>query len=103
MRGQPTGAERALWEHLRNRQMCGAKFRRQAVIENYIVDFFCPEAGLIIEVDGPIHDRMQDEDASRQRCLEDLGLRVIRFSNDVVLTDLDRVLDAIRQALVRPA
>ena len=95
----PTHAEEVLWERLRNRRLNGAKFRRQDVIESYIVDFFCPEAGLVVEVDGPIHEKTQDEDASRQRHLEGLAIRVIRFSNDAVLTDLDRVLDEIRHAL----
>ena len=101
-RRQPTHAEKVLWERLRNRQLDGAKFRRQDVIGGYIVDFYCPKAGLVVEVDGPIHDRTQDEDASRQRCLEGFGLRVIRFSNDAVLTDLDRVLEAISSALASP-
>ena len=101
-RRQPTQAEKVLWERLRNRQLNGAKFRRQDVIGGYIVDFYCPEAGLVVEVDGPIHEETRREDAGRQRYLEGLCVRVIRFTNDAVLTELDRVLDMIGRALPRP-
>ena len=65
--------------------MQGLKFRRQHAIDRYIVDFYCPEARLVIEVDGPIHRYTQDEDAQRQIKLEEHGLRVLRFTNDQVL------------------
>ncbi len=98
MRNEPTPAEDYLWQHLRNRQMTGSKFRRQQSIERFIVDFYCAEAHLIIEVDGSIHNQ-PNSDAERQSMLETLGLRVIRFSNDEVFRSLDDVLEQIRAAL----
>ncbi|MBN1921427.1 MAG: DUF559 domain-containing protein, partial [Anaerolineae bacterium] len=95
MRHEPTPAEDLLWQRLRNRQLANTKFRRQHVIERFIVDFYAAEARLVIEVDGPIHDYTQGQDAIRQEYLESLSLRVIRFSNDQVLHHLDDVLDHI--------
>ncbi len=100
MRHEPTRAEDALWQRLRNRQIAGHKFRRQHSIDRFIVDFYCADAQLIIEVDGAVHDFTPEEDAIRQEFLESLGLRVIRFTNDQVLDDIAAVLDAIRNALV---
>ncbi len=95
MRAAPTLAERLLWEHLRDRQVGGLKFRRQHGIERFIVDFYCAEMRLVIEVDGPIHEYTQEEDAVRQQFLESQGLRVLRFTNDEVLNDLPSVLARI--------
>ena len=78
MRHQPTAAEDKLWQTLR-RQSFGVNFRRQHTIDRFIIDFFCPAARLIVEVDGDIHDYTQEEDAIRQEFLETQGFRVIRF------------------------
>ncbi len=94
-RHEPTPAESRLWHALRGRRLCGLKFRRQHSIERFIVDFYCADPPLIIEVDGPIHDYTPDEDAIRQEFLKSLGYRVIRFTNDDVLHNLDAVLQAI--------
>ncbi len=85
MRHEPTTAEDALWELIRNRKINGFKFRRQYTIDRFIVDFYCVEAHLVIEVDGAIHDYTSDEDALRQAFLESRGLRVLRFRNEDVL------------------
>jgi very-short-patch-repair endonuclease len=77
----------------------GLKFRRQHAIDRYIVDFYYPEARLVIEVDGPIHEFTQDEDTQRQLKLEEHGLRVLRFSNDQVLYKLEDVLAKIIESL----
>ncbi len=98
-RHEPTPAENALWEAIRNRKIAGMKFRRQHAIDRFIVDFFCAEAQLVIEVDGSIHDYTHEEDAIRQEFLETQGLRVIRFSNAQVLEDIEGTLEAIRIAL----
>jgi very-short-patch-repair endonuclease len=98
-RHKPTPAEKYLWSYLRNRQVKGAKFRRQHAIDRFIVDFYCAEARLIIEVDGPIHDYTPEEDAVRQEFLESLGLRVIRFTNDEVLQRISYVLQRIAEFL----
>ena len=97
-RHEPTPAENALWQHLRDRKLAGLKFRRQHAIERFIVDFYCVDASLVIEVDGPIHDYTPAEDAIRQEYLESLGLRVLRFDNAAVLTDIDSVIKTIQRA-----
>ena len=99
MRRQPTPAEAVLWERLRNRQLLNVKFRRQHVIERFVVDFYAAAPGLVVEVDGPIHLYTQEEDEIRQAYLESLGLRVLRFSNAQVLEDTETVLEAIAHVL----
>lgn len=101
MRKNPTPAEAILWARLRKRQVNGFQFRRQHPIVRFIVDFYCAEAKLVVEVDGSVHDEPgHDEyDANRQQLLDELGLRVLRFSNAQVFNDTDAVLDAIADAL----
>lgn len=98
-RHEPTQAEDVLWQRLRNRQIDGAKFRRQHAIERFIVDFYCSAARLVIEVDGSIHDYTPEEDAARQAYLESLGLRVVRFSNVQVRDEINYVLRTISALL----
>ena len=88
MRSQPTGAEAVLWKALKDCKVGGARFRRQQVIYRFIVDFYCHEARLVVEVDGSAHDGREEEDAVRQAQLEALGYRVVRFRNERVLTDV---------------
>jgi very-short-patch-repair endonuclease len=95
MRHEPTPAEKQLWQKLRNKQILGFKFRRQHSIDRFIVDFYCGEVGLVVEVDGAIHDYTHEEDRLRQDFLESLGLRVLRFTNAEVLTSMDGVLQVI--------
>jgi len=99
MRHEPTPAEGKLWQALRGRRLGGAKFRRQYAIDRFIVDFYCPAARLVVEVDGPVHDYQPEQDAIRQQFLESLGLRVLRFRNEDVLTALEAVLDEISVVL----
>src|SRR5260221_2218105 len=89
MRSEPTPAEVALWERLRGRKVAGCKFRRQHAIGKFIVDFYCLEKQLVVEVDGPIHEYTQEEDAVRQEFLESLGLKVVRVSNDEVFGGME--------------
>jgi very-short-patch-repair endonuclease len=100
-RKEPTEAENCLWQAIRNRQVAGAKFRRQHVIDRYIVDFICLEARLIIEVDGPIHQHGEQPmlDEIRTQKLATLGYRMLRFTNEDVLTALRIVLKKIREEL----
>ncbi len=95
MRRKPTKAERALWQKLRRRQLGDYKFRRQHPIGNYIVDFYCAEAQLIVEVDGDVHAYQETKDAKRSADLEAQGYRVIRFWNGQVLQEMDNVLTMI--------
>ncbi|MEZ4671279.1 MAG: DUF559 domain-containing protein [Anaerolineae bacterium] len=102
MRHEPTPAEEALWEQIRNRKIHGLKFRRQHPIDRFIVDFYCAEAHLVVEVDGEIHDYTPDEDALRQAFLESRGLRVVRFRNEDVLQGMDNVLEQIEAVVNTP-
>lgn len=79
--------------------MAGHKFRRQHPIDRFIVDFCCPEARLVVEVDGPIHQETQEEDLQRQKLLEELNMKVIRFTNTEVIGKLDQVLIKIELEL----
>ena len=89
LRKNQTKAEGVLWNALRHRQRLGHKFRRQHVIDQFIVDFYCAEARLVIEVDGAVHEFTGERDQARQAQLEALGLRVTRFTNDEVMSNLD--------------
>src|SRR6476661_584483 len=86
MRHQPTEAEDALWQAVRNRQLAGVKFRRQHSIGPFIVDFFSPDHQLIVEVDGAIHQGSEqaEYDAGRTQELQKMGYRLLRFSNEEV-------------------
>jgi very-short-patch-repair endonuclease len=94
-----TDAERHLWSHLRRRQLVEAKFRRQASIGRYIVDFVCFEEKLIIELDGGQHTEQVEYDEQRTSWLNSQGFRVLRFWNHEVFEDLDSVLEVILNAL----
>jgi very-short-patch-repair endonuclease len=98
-RSKPTPAEAMLWKALRDKRLSGVNFRREHPIGGFAVDFYCPDANLIIEVDGPIHYFQQDRDAARQSYLEAGNFRVMRFRNEQVLKQLDSVLAAIKAAL----
>ncbi|MDH5428001.1 MAG: DNA-3-methyladenine glycosylase [Nitrospirota bacterium] len=95
LRSNQTRAEQLLWAKLRSNQIHELKFRRQHGIESYIVDFFCPERNVAIEVDGDVHagNRQQTKDAERERYLRSLGIRIVRYTNDEVFNNLDGVLE----------
>ena len=99
LRTQPTRSEERLWGVLRNRQLDGAKFRRQQAIGPFVVDFFCAECRTIVEVDGSIHEMQREHDEERQRMLEACGYHVIRVSARTVETDLPSAIVAINDAL----
>jgi adenine-specific DNA-methyltransferase len=100
LRRECSDAEILLWHHLRARRLLGYKFRRQVVIEPYIVDFVCLEASLIIEADGGQHSERLAYDVGRTVWLENMGYRVIRFWNHEILGDLQSVLEQIRAVLI---
>ena len=99
LRNNSTQAEKHLWRYIKNRQLAGFKFRRQHGIGNYIVDFYCPELSLVVELDGQPH--FEEEgikyDNIRSAYLESLGLHVTRFENQEVLLDTDRVLKNLEE------
>ena len=99
LRRNGTVAEQILWVELRARRLDGYKFRRQAKLSGYIVDFFCPEAKLTIELDGIVHEGREAEDRARRHDLEAAGYLELRFSNEDIAERLHWVLHEIRRAL----
>ncbi len=99
-RKAPTPSETILWQALRGRQLDGRKFRRQQPIGPFVVDFYCPSERLVVEVDGPIHDRPAhaEDDRARQRLLEQLGVRFVRVPSALVEKNLPAALQQIRGA-----
>ena len=83
--------EAKLWQHISRSQLGGYKFRRQHVIGNFIVDFFCPQKGLIVEIDGDTHDRLKD--AVRDEINDLRGYATVRYSNEEVGKDIEGVLE----------
>jgi very-short-patch-repair endonuclease len=98
MRRECTPAEASLWQRLRHDRL-GVRFRRQFVIGQFIADFYCPQRRLVIEVDGGVHADRLDIDRERDRVLQSLGLRVLRFHNDEILQDVETVVARILSAL----
>lgn len=99
LRNAPTDAERHLWYHLRRRELAGHRFRRQVPVGGYVVDFACPAARLVLELDGGQHLQQRDDDMQRTRRLQALGWRVLRYWNDDVLLRTEAVLEDILRAL----
>jgi very-short-patch-repair endonuclease len=102
LRKNLTEAERRLWRSLRMRRFGGCKFRRQAPIGEYIVDFVCFERKLVIELDGSQHRNMMTQDTDRTRWLNGEGFKVVRFWNPDIFNEIDSVLEAITLALDDP-
>ena len=101
MRRNPTEAEKLLWSRLKDSQLGGFKFRRQEVVGSAIVDFACPTRWIVVEVDDESYTNPQ-VDALQDRKLTDVGIRVLRFSGDRVMRELDSVCDAILEELNKP-
>ncbi len=98
LRREMTPAEKILWEELRANKL-GVHFRRQQVIQGFIVDFYCHKTALVVEVDGDIHDLQKEEDERREKVLSALGLRVVRFRNDDVVRDVSAVVGKIGEMI----
>ena len=101
LRQRQTKAEKILWPLLRNRQLNGKKFRRQHPISHYVADFYCHECKLVVELDGHHHKKPEamEYDQTRTTVLDDLGVTVLRFWNDEVITDVSKVLQKIHSYL----
>ena len=95
-RKEPTRSESMLWQELRNRKLNDRKFRRQRPIGPFVVDFYCAQEQLVVEVDGPIHTVQRAADQERQELLEKTGVRVVRISDEQVENDIESVLTIIR-------
>ena len=94
LRKKQTDAEKLLWECLRRKRLKGLKFRRQHPIGRYIADFYCPEAHLVIELDGKIHQikDQKEYDKIRQEIIEMRGMRVLRIKNEEIEQDIESVI-----------
>ena len=95
LRKNPTDAEAKLWQHLRHKQLDGYRFRRQHPLGQYVVDFICLDAMLVIEVDGGQHAEFTRRDERRTAFLEKQGFRVLRFWNNEVLGNINGVITTI--------
>jgi len=102
LRENMTDAERCLWAKLRGKQLKGYQFYRQKPIGDYIVDFFCPRAKLVIEVDGGQHfsEEISEYDRIRDKYMSSLGLRVLRFTNIEVLGCIEGVVESIEDEIL---
>jgi very-short-patch-repair endonuclease len=101
LRENMTDAERTLWSKLRKKQLKGLQFYRQKIIGEYIVDFYCPKAKLVVELDGGQHYSAygKRKDGIRDKSIESLGLKVLRFSDREVFENIEGVLQKIWENL----
>ena len=95
LRRNMTPSEKILWEKLRHNHLNGLQFRRQQIIDGYIVDFYCHSKSLVVEIDGDIHDLQKDYDEERDNHLKARGFYVLRISNDDVKQNLELVIQKI--------
>lgn len=93
LRKASTPAEKLLWKMIRNRKMLGLKFRRQHPLKYFVADFYCHEALLVLEVDGSIHEleEIKQYDKEREEMIMELGLTVLRFTNEEVFTEPEKI------------
>lgn len=101
LRQKQTPAEALLWQLLRNRQLLGFKFRRQHQFGDYVADFYCHEAGLVVECDGPVHEPNDQwhHDQNRDAYMIAQGLRVLRLANEHILNETEKALEKIARHL----
>jgi very-short-patch-repair endonuclease len=101
LRERMTQAEILMWDKLKNKQFKGYKFRRQHPIHHFIVDFYCHELKLIVEIDGKYHDseEQKKEDLDRTELLQFQGLQEIRFSNEEVINTIDLVFKKLEEGI----
>ncbi|HQW54253.1 MAG TPA: endonuclease domain-containing protein [Acinetobacter sp.] len=99
LRSNMTDAEQLIWQRIRRKQILGLQFYRQKPILNFIVDFYCPAANLVIECDGGQHytEVGLEADQNRDHALSELGLITVRFSNHQILAEIDDVIELIFQ------
>ncbi len=98
LRRTMTKSEKLLWQQLRNRQVDGLRFRRQHPVNEFIVDFFCYEAMLAVEIDGSVHDDsvQSERDIGRTHIINEFGIELIRFTNKEIENNIDRVVEKIK-------
>ena len=96
LRNRMTNSEILLWEKLKGNQILGLKFRSQHPIDIFIADFYCHAARLVVEIDGEIHEGQIEYDDGREAEIEKYGIKIIRFTNNEILNELDIVIDKIK-------
>ncbi len=103
LRRYETEAEKRLWARLCRNQLLGLKFRRQHPINRFIVDFYCVKIKLVIEVDGNIHEIPENKvyDIGRSQILNDFGIKVIRFTNEEIIEDIEKVVKNIEKNVIQ--
>ena len=101
LRKNMTSAELHLWERLRDKKINGYRFRRQHPIYTYIADFYCHKAKLVVEIDGQIHNKtdIKEYDQDREKKMLSLGITTIRFKNDEIFNDIEKVVCQIEYHL----
>ena len=98
LKGNPTEAEKIIWQFLKNKQT-GFKIRRQHIIDDYIVDFVCLNKDVVIEIDGKVHMNQKEYDDMRSARLNELNFKVIRFTNEEVFENPEKVANQIKLIL----
>lgn len=93
-------SEIVLWEIIKDKKISGYKFRNQHPVDRYILDFYCHEKKLAIEIDGNIHDHRKEYDKYRDEYLKSAGIEVLRFSNDEIINNPDKIIEIIRTRLI---
>ena len=101
LRNNPTEEENILWQYLKSKRMCGFKFRRQYSVDQFIIDFYCPKLFLAIEIDGGYHldEEISTYDQARQIIIEAFGITFLRFSNQEIRYDIEKVLYIIKSKI----
>lgn len=100
LRGNMTRCEKLLWEKLKGKQICGLRFRRQHPIDIFIADFYCHETRLVVEIDGEIHNQLEEYDDGRTAELEKFDIKVIRFKNSEVENNIEKVVTKIKNNVI---
>ena len=96
LRKNMTDSEKLLWEQLKGKQVMGLRFRRQHPIDIFIADFYCHDARLVIEIDGEIHKVKVEYDDGREAEIERYNIKILRFSNDEIMSNIDEVINRIK-------
>lgn len=103
LRKNSTHAENILWQELRGKKLIDTKFKRQFAVDKYILDFYCPELKLAIELDGEIHKdiNVYENDKVRTNFLNSFGIKVIRFDNKEIFNSVEKVLEKIKSEILK--
>lgn len=102
LRKRQTFTEKILWTHLKRRQALGYKFRRQYSVDHFVIDFYCPELKLAVELDGDVHElpEQKEYDKARQKYLEEFGIKFIRIKNEEFLGNPNKAFSKIEKKII---